>query len=467
MDTNRVSNFIFRVISVPIQIPRALSGTNIYKSFEKYSPVITILFFLLGIGIASRSAIFAVIIDRGMSGLTDAYQYLAPIAIYIILTPSLTKILLAKKGNGTKFIGNTILGFAILRFWACIWGTVFTAIAFGLPFYLDGRVGFVESTLGTLKSTGWMLTHSLYFFAIYAAVFTIIISLKITKIAIFLNKAVEGIEAAGRYFIPLVPLFMLAIGAYIYYLPQSIQEQVISNGGSIAHLNNLSIFGFDIHTYTITGVFLAYLAGGLLTGLACMIWHCGLLLLTKYRERKFSIKQYFKNYWVRVYPLLWSTSSEALATPLNLYLVEQYYPQVRPEVRRFVVGAGSFLNINGTIICVFILTGLVTALLGIEISFIQLALIIPLVFLIGYGIPGIPGELLLFAGPVAALLAIPESATPIFLAIYLGFQLGLPDSFRTGSNSTDNCVCAILLDKTYKEKFEIQERRWVDVMVTN
>jgi len=455
MNTNHVSSFIFRAISAAIRTPGALSRINVfkeaYKVFEKYSPVITVLFFLSGIGIASKSAIFAEAIDRGMSGLIDAYQYLAPIAIYVILTPSLTKILLAREGNGRKFVWNTILRFAGFRLWACIWGVVFTAIAFGLPFYLNTTVGLGEFTLGTLKSIGWMLTHSLYFFAIYAAIFTVIISLKVTKISVFLNKAVEGIETAGRYFIPLVPLFMLAIGAYIYYLPQSIQGQIASNGGSIAHLNSLKIFGFDIHAHTVTGVFLAYLAGGLLTGLACMIWHCGLLLITKYREREFSIKQYFKNYWVRIYPLLWSTSSEALATPLNLHLVKQYYPQVRPEVRRFVVGAGSFLNINGTIICVFILAGLVTALLGVKISFVQLALIIPLVFLIGYGVPGIPGELLLFAGPVASLLAIPESAMPVFLAIYLGFQLGLPDSFRTGCNSTDNCVCAVLLDKTYKE----------------
>lgn len=455
MNANHVSSFVFRVIP-------AASGINvfkkIYKSFEKYSPIITLLFLPLGIGIASKSAIFADIIDRGMSGLIDVYQYLAPIAIYIILTPSLTKILLVKAGNGMKFAGNTILAFVKLRLWACIWGAVFTAIFFGLPLYLNATVGFWESTLVTVKSIGWMLTHSFYLFALYAAIVTVVISLKVTKISFILNKAVEGIETAGRYFIPLVPLFMLAIGAYIYYLPQSIQEQITSNGGSIAHLNNLKIFGFDIHTYTASGMFLAYLAGGLLTGLACMVWHYALLLITKYRERNFSIKQYFRNYWVRVYPLLWSTSSEALATPLNLHLVEQYYPQIRPEVRRFVIGTGSFLNINGTIICVFILAGLTTVLLGIKISFIQLVLIIPLVFLIGYSIPGIPGELLIFAGPIASLLAIPESTIPAFLAIYLGFQLGLPDSFRTGCNSTDNCVYAILLDKTYKEKFEIQRK---------
>lgn len=437
-------------LPVPRTLPRVIIFKKIYERFEQYSPVIGVLFFLLGIGIASKLATFAETIDQGMSGLIDVYQYLAPIAIFVILTPSLTKILVTNRGNGAKFVRNTLFQFAELRLLACVWGVIFTAIVFGLPLYINGAVGLAGSTLQALKSTGWMLTHSPYLFAMYAALFTVVISLKITKISTLLNKAVEGVETAGRYLIPLVPFFMLGIGAYLYYLPQSTQRGLATDGGAIVHLNTLEVFGFGIHTGTITGIFLAYLAGGLLTGLACMVWHGGLLLSTKYRERDFSIKYYFKNYWSKVYPLLWSTSSEALATPLNLHSVERYYPQVSTEVRRFVVGAGSFLNINGTIICVFILTGLVTTLLGIEISLVQLALMIPLVFLIGYSIPGIPGELLLFAGPIAGLLALPESAIPVFLAIYLGFQLGLPDSFRTGGNSTDNCLCAILFNKDYK-----------------
>lgn len=427
---------------------------KIYNSFEKYLPIISVIFFLLGIWIASISVGFAKIINRGVLGLIDVYQYLAPIAIFVILTPSLAKILFAKRANGGKFVGHTIFWFAKLRLLACFWGVIFTFIVFGLPLYINATIGFWGSILGTLKSIGQMLLHSSYFYALYAAILTIIVSSKIPKISIFLDKAVEGIEILGKYFIPFVPLFMLAIGAYVYYLPQTITSQITNNGGTVAHLNNLQVFGFNISAHTAKGMILAYLVGGLLTGLACIIWHLGLLLITKLKEKGFSIKHYLKNYWIRVYPLLWATSSEALATPLNLHLVKQCYPEVKSEIRRFVVGVGSFLNINGTIICVFILAGLVSALLGIHISLAQLILVIPLVFLIGYAVPGIPGELLLFAGPIAVLLAIPESAIPIFLAIYLGFQLGLPDSFRTGANSTDNCLCAILRNKIYKEKFE-------------
>ena len=83
----------------------------------------------------------------------------------------------------------------------------------------------------------------------------------------------------------------------------------------------------------------------------------------------------------------------------------------------------------------------------------ELLLAIPVAFLISFGIPGIPGELLLFAGPLALVLAISPAITPLFHALYLGLQLGLPDSFRTGANTTNNYVYAILLNKTYEKRF--------------
>jgi len=153
--------------------------------------------------------------------------------------------------------------------------------------------------------------------------------------------------------------------------------------------------------------------------------------------------------------LLWSTSSESIATPLNLYLVKKYAWWVRPTVRRFAVGVGSYMNINGTLICVFVLGGMVCSLLGIRISLVEWLMAIPMIIMISYGVPGIPGELVLFAGPIATLLALPPEIKPVFIAVYLGLQIGLPDSFRTGNNSTDNYVCSILLNEIYEKKFYV------------
>ena len=100
-----------------------------------------------------------------------------------------------------------------------------------------------------------------------------------------------------------------------------------------------------------------------------------------------------------------------------------------------------------------ILGAIVMLMLGLDISVVGLLMIIPVVFLISYGVPGIPGELVLFAGPIATLMNITDPTLPIFLAVYIGIQLGLPDSFRTGSNSTDDYVQAILMNAVYEQRF--------------
>ena len=93
------------------------------------------------------------------------------------------------------------------------------------------------------------------------------------------------------------------------------------------------------------------------------------------------------------------------------------------------------------------------SILGLEFSLLELLLCIPVAFLISFGIPGIPGELLLFAGPLALVLGIPPEVVPLFLTLYLGLQIGLPDSFRTGGNTTNNYLYAIILNETYIKKF--------------
>ncbi len=95
-------------------------------------------------------------------------------------------------------------------------------------------------------------------------------------------------------------------------------------------------------------------------------------------------------------------------------------------------------------------------ILGLNVSVIELLLLLPVVFLISYGVPGIPGELVLFAGPMATMLNIPETMIPVFLAVYLGIQLGLPDSFRTGNNSTDAYIQAILVNAVYAKRYAPQ-----------
>jgi len=413
---------------------------------ERHLWWLSLLSLTIGIFWADQSSTFAYTVSDAMESFIEGYSYFAPVAIYLILTPTLTNLFLSES-RGKSFAKYTIKWFVFARMIACIYGVIWTAIAFGLPLH-SAVNGLSEAIKESLYSLGWMLTHSVYFYAVYASAITVYFACKIPKLARTLAKGVDLIEYMGQFIIPIIPFLMMAIGAYITVLPEVLEKALGADVDNI-RASSVTILGFTVDITTSLGMILLYILGALLTGFISGLWHIGLLILVKRAKPDFSLKEYFTVYWIKVYPMLWATSSEALGTPLNLHMVKKFCPTIPDEVRQFVVGTGSFLNINGTIINVFLMTGLVSAVLNIDISLLQLLLSIPIVFLIGYGVPGIPGELILFGGPVALSMGVSPELMPIFLGLFIGLQIGLPDSFRTAANSTDECLCAIILNKKY------------------
>lgn len=455
---------------------------ELYSGFhgrvERNLPLLTIILFFIGIWLGTVSENVATSVNNAINGFVDGYGFVAPVVIYMILTPALIRVFSATGAGNKTFVARMVAWFAGTRLAALLWAVVFTTLVFDLPLASEDMASFPAAVSKSMNQLGWMLTHSVYFYALYASLFSVFVALRIKKLADVFYAGAMMIERLGEHLVLVVPLFMLGIGAYIAQLPTAIGQQIgsayaeqvgdVAAGGGISatgiQLSDIEILGMTIDPTTTSGMVMAYIAGALLTGVACMIWHGALLAVAKRRVARFSIRDYFTNYWIRVYPLLWSTSSEALATPLNLYLVERYYPQINAGIRGFTVGGGSFLGINGTVICVYTLGGLVTSILGIEVSFLQLLMTIPLVFLLGYGVPGIPGELVIFAGPLSIILGLPEEIIPVFLALYIGFQIGLPDSFRTGANSTDNCVNALILQDVYEKEYLTREPKQAPVV---
>ncbi len=495
-------------------------------AIEQWLPVLTIIAFILGIFGAKYFPALSDVIDSEMNMFLEIYGFIAPLAIYFILTPSLARILSSSTGKGGKFATYAVVFLSVRRFFSLIWAVIFTVIIFDFPLVVGGTSNFWPSIGQSVASLGRMVLESPYFYAMYAAILTIVIARRLDWINRILFKTATLIETAGQFLVPVVPLFMLVIGIYVYGLPRNVENQIRKNSKAVltfqeyaamkaenpeagdvltpleavrvrdneditvemkgdgvivstgmfseeeknalgdeviaffeqhvssgADLQEISILRVKIDTTTPAGMLTGYVVISLLIGVACFIWHFAFLAHCKYTIRGFSIMQYFTRYWIKVYPLLWATSSEAFATPLNLYLVKKYYPDIRTDVRRFIVGVGSYLNINGTMICIIVLAGYVAKIIGIELSLLQFLLCVPLVFIIGFGVPGIPGELLLFGGPLVQLLGFPPQTASTFLALYLGLQLGLPDSFRTGNNSTDDCLMALIMNEKYIKKF--------------
>lgn len=423
--------------------------------FEKWLFVLVLGGFIAGILVASISQPVINRVDSTINLFMSLYDYVAPVAIFLILSPSLARMFATRK---TGKFGLLVLNwFAIRKILASLWAIVFVLVIFRIPILPQGAVSLGDGLGQALGSVGDMMLTNTYFWAMYAAIAVSLISIKVERLTRLLENVMDRVELLGSYLLPLMPVFMFGIGAYIYGLPGNVQEQVGLDAQGKSVLLDLNIWGWAISPRTPSGMITIYVLGALLTALACMIWHSVFLVVARFYEPRFSILGYFKNYWVKVYPLLWATSSEALATPLQLYLTKKHAPWIPDSIRRFAIGVGSYMDINGTIINVYILGAVVLLILGINISVVELLMIVPIVFLISYGVPGIPGELVLFAGPMATMLNIPEAMMPIFLAVYLGIQLGLPDSFRTGNNSTDDYVQAILINAVYEWKYGAEE----------
>ena len=418
---------------------------------EKYILVLVIAGLIAGIGAASVSQGVVHQVDSIINMFMNVHDLLAPIAIFLILTPSLARLFSTRSmGRFGLFV---IRWYAIRKVLASLWAIAFILVVFRIPILPQGSLSLANGITETMRSLGEMATTSTYFWAMYAAIIMSAISTKVHILTRALEAVMNFVEVAGSYLIPLMPVFMFGIGAYIFGLPDNVREQVGLEREAQSVLLDLNIWGWATSPQNPTGMITIYVIGAVLTAIACFTWQFVFLIIASSQEARFSIVGYFKNHWVKVYPLLWATSSEALATPLNLYLTKRHAPWIRNDIRRFVIGVGSYMNINGTIINVFILGAIVLLILGLNVSVVELLFIVPVVFLISYGVPGIPGELVLFAGPMATLLNIPDTMLPVFLAVYLGIQLGLPDSFRTGSNSTDDFIGAIVMNAMYEKRY--------------
>ena len=425
---------------------------------SSFFPFIFLFTFAAGILSGTVSERLSIAVNRSAETFINGYGYVAPLMIFLVLAPVLSRILSTRRRGSFGLYVIAWLG--VTKILALLFAVVFTVAVFGLPMMPENSVSLGGALLQTSKTLATTLTVSQFFWAIYAAIAVGLVAVKFNPLAQLLEKGVTLIESAGQYIQPIIPLFMFAVGVYVQSIPDQVGQ--LDTAGAGTSLETIRVLGFSIDTSTATGMVTSYIVGALLVAAACFAWHFGVLTLAKFKSKQFSVRNYFRTYWIKAYPLLWSTSSESLATPLNLYILSKHAPWVRPTVRRIVIGAGSVLCTNGTLICAIILLGLVGSILGFQFSFLELLLVIPVAFLISFGIPGIPGELLLFAGPFAMVLGIPPETIPLFLTLYLGLQIGLPDSFRTGGNTTNNYVYCILLNEVYEKRFLHEEPQYIE-----
>jgi Na+/H+-dicarboxylate symporter len=301
-----------------------------------------------------------------------------------------------------------------------------------------------------------MMLTNIFFQAMWVSIIIGVIAYYSEKLFKIIEKGSNAVDTFGYYLEPWIPILAFLIGSFIYGLPHAIFQSVSPE--VLAKMKEVNILGLKLSLQDESGLIIIYFIESFLIGIGCLLWQMIWVLITKKVIEGFSIKDFFKNYWLKIYPLAWATASEKLSMPLNMSLIKRKYKNISVTVRNLVVGLGSYLNINGTAMDVFVLSALVSIVVGHEISILTLLMSIPVIVLIGYGVPGIPGEQVLFAIPMVTILGIPTELTEAFMAIFVAIQLGLPDSFRTGANVTDNGLFAILLNKKYEKSLKKRAR---------
>jgi sodium:dicarboxylate symporter family protein len=404
------------------------------------APLVVLASFALGMLLANRAPAAARWSGEVMDALVGVYGDVAPLVIFFTAVPLLSRV--RRRADQQRWIGVALRWLAWKRLVTCVFGAVFTWLVFGFAVLPSHGVRAPEAALIALLTLVRMATTSPYFLAVYAGVAVSIVVARLPRVTALLERFTAAIERAGGAFRYGIPPFMFFLGAYLYNLPKELAERM--DGRVFAHATlALRVGRVDIGGPG--GIVLAYVIVSALVGVACLAFHAASLYRLRRAVPGFSIRHYVVDYWLAIYPFLWASCSESLGTPLNLHLVRRHYPEVPSELRLFVIGIGGWLNLNGTMICAFLMAGAVARIVGHDLSLLELLLAIPIVFLIGYVTPGLPGELIPFAAPMAAALHIPGPLVAPFVAVYIGFNFGLPDAFRTGQNSTDNCVSALHL----------------------
>ena len=383
--------------------------------------------------------------ERFLSLIVGAYSTIAPVVIFLILAPSLVKLLRAEGSIAPVLAMRTVAFFVTLRIWASVLAIVCVVLAFGLPLVHPGPSTLAAALSPSLRDLVRLGLQSRWFAALAASIAVALVIHRSQHPAVrAFMRIPDLVEDAGALITRTTPLFLFLIGIYVASLPEAITGYVAHTSRSLAPVR---LLGVSIDTSTNRGILAAYVALAALTGIVCTLWHALLVAAARARIERLSLRRYLTGYVSQVYPLAWSTCSESLATPANLDAMRRNFPWVAPAFRQFAAGLSTNININGTIICAFIMIAAVAQMTGVPISAASLLACAPVIFLIGFGVPGMPGELLLFAGPIAAVLGVPPQQQDAFILLYVTLQLGLPDSFRSGANVTDSAPAILLIHR--------------------
>lgn len=236
-----------------------------------------------------------------------------------------------------------------------------------------------------------------------------------------------GVERLGAGLEYALPVLLFSVGTFV---PASVQDAASRAGEAASGFSALP----------------AYLATAALVAVGTLAF----LLLVAALALRLSGRSWqraFREYVVPVYAFAWSSVSSTATIPINIEAAGKGL-DAREETRGFVIPLGATVNLDGTLIAALLITPVVTGVLGLELTFPQLAATLIPLFLMTVGAPGLPAGMSFLAPPViAAVLGLQGDVAQAFIGVWFAFSLGLADQFRTGVNSVNNGFITLIAER--------------------
>lgn len=363
-------------------------------------------------------------VAAGTRRLIDVIILIVPVLIFAALAPATATLI--RRGLAGRFAGSVILWYAISSLAAGLVGLVIAAILFDIPLVSGaGSAAEIRGLLGAMFSAE-DAGVSLPLLAILAALIAAVVALWVERLYAGLKLIERAIAAAGVYIgyviLPLILCFGIMIG--------------VGFGATRGVGHYLTMIAY--------------------TALICAVWWAFYVFVVIRLITRKPVKRLITEYYLPTALFAAGTQSSLATLPVNLLNAKRY--GVRDEVADFVIPFGAVANMDASTLAYVAYAPFVTSyLFGIEMSWMVLFVAWPVVFLYSMAAPGLPaglGTALWSSVLFASILGLEDPLRGDFIATWLALAGGVPDMFRSATNSTGDGFVAVVFDSLFERFFE-------------
>jgi len=401
--------------------------------FERLIPYLAVASLAAGVVIGSQGVTWMTSLAQSIvSKAIHVLTIIGPVIVGLSVAASLAQLI--RKKTAINIFKDGVYWFFAIRIISALFTIAIIALVFRAPLLPANFNAFRFDQLSAVfgKTIFVMLIGSLGFAFLFGW-----IGSKQDRIYMLLQAINNGLSSLGDAVCFLILPAMFTLGIYISGLDNIVVGEAASV--SITIKSPLLLYALSLASFV----------------LIAFVWQTVYLYLVIRNRNDVTMKSFFINYYIHVWPLAWSTMSEIITFPLSLSKARKAFPKMEKGVRSFVLSLGTSMNVTGNMINGFVIAAFTANALGYPISVLELLLVVPVISIVALGEVGMPGDSILLLGlVVVAMMAVPDgfmtNFNEAFLALWFTLEVGLQDSFRTGVNVTDNVIHALLLDNYYK-----------------